>query len=108
MVYPARSVSADPLVFAVGALHVTSTLFALVAGVDPVDVELDDEAVDVVLLEVVPRDIESAATVPIGPAALGTAFEALVLLVSLHPASRPEASKEQTTHDPRAPITRPS
>lgn len=74
-----------------------------VVDVDPVDVGLDDvaagAAVDVVLLE-----IESGWLV-----ALAAVFEALVVLESLHPASRPEtSSKEQTTHHCLAPITRPS
>ena len=108
MVYPARSVSADPLVFAVGAVHVTSTLFSVAAGgdgdVDPVDVEPDEEPVDVTVLEV-----ESPTTLVVPVLALGVVFEALVPLVSLHPASRPEASsKEQTIHDPLVPITWPS
>jgi hypothetical protein len=96
MVYPARSVRADPLVFAVGAVHVTSILLSVAAGGD-VDV---DEVDDVVLL-----DIESPAVL----VALAAAFEALVVLESLHPASRPEASsKEQTISDSLVPITRPS
>jgi hypothetical protein len=72
--------------------------------VDPVDAVPDDELVDVVLL-----DIAAGNTVVVALVALGVAFEAPVPLVSLHPASRPEASsKEQTTHDPLAPNTRPS
>jgi hypothetical protein len=106
MVYPARSVSADPLVFAVGAVHVTSILLSVAAGgdADPVDVE-PEEPVDVVV-----PDIEPVPTLVIMPLeALGAAFEALELLVSLHPASRQEASsKEQTIHDPLAPIKWPS
>lgn len=63
-----------------------------------------DEPVDVV-----PLDIESATTLVVPLLALGVAFEALVPLVSLHPASRPEASsKPQTIHDPLVPITWPS
>jgi hypothetical protein len=106
MVYPARSVSADPLVFAVGALHVTSMFLSDTVGadpdVDPVDAELDDEVV-------VPLDIESGSTLVVVLVALGVAFEALVPLVSLHPASRPEAdSKQHAIHQPLAPIARPS
>lgn len=103
MVYPARSVSADPLVFTVGAVHVTSMLLAAGGGVDvdvePVDVGLDDATDDVVLL-----DIESVVLV-----VLAAASAALVVLELLHPASRPEASSnEQTIHEPLAPITPPS
>jgi hypothetical protein len=99
MVYPARSVSADPLVFAVGAVHVTSTLLSVAAGGDE-DVEVEPDEVD----------IESDPTLVMIPLeALGIAFEALVLLESLHPASRPEASsKEQTIHVPLVPVTWPS
>jgi hypothetical protein len=75
-----------------------------VEDVDPVDAVLDDEPVDEV-----PLDIESATTLLVPPFALGVAFDAVVPLVSLHPASRPEASsKAQTIHDPLAPIMRPS
>jgi hypothetical protein len=64
-----------------------------------------DELVDVVVL----LDIESPTTVVVALVALGVAFEALVPLESLHPASRPEASSnEQTIHDPLVPITWPS
>jgi hypothetical protein len=66
--------------------------------VDPVDVEPDGAAVDVVLL-----DIESGGLV-----ALAAAFEAPVVLESLHPASRPEASSKEQTINSLAPITRPS
>lgn len=66
--------------------------------VDPVDVEPDGAAVDVVLL-----DIESGGLV-----ALAAAFAALVVLESLHPASRPEASSREQAINSLAPITRPS
>jgi hypothetical protein len=102
MVYPARSVSADPLVFAVGAVHVTSILLSVAVGGD-VDV---DEVPDGAVADVVLLDIESPGTVLV---ALAAAFEALVVLEPLHPASRPEASsKEQTIHESLAPITRSS
>jgi hypothetical protein len=98
-------VSADPLVFAVGGDQVTSMLLSVAAGggvdvvdVDPVDVVPDDTPAGAVLL-----DIESGGLV--APAA---AFEALDVLVSLHPASRPVASSKQQTINSRAPITRPS
>jgi hypothetical protein len=83
-------------------------LLSVAAGgddADPVDVEPDEELVDAVV-----PDIESVPTLVIMPLeALGAASEALELLVSLHPASRQEASsKEQTIHDPLVPITWPS
>jgi hypothetical protein len=66
--------------------------------IDPVDAEPDNAAVDVVLL-----DIES-----VGLVALAAAFAALVVLESLHPASRLEASSKEQTTNSLAPITRPS
>jgi hypothetical protein len=106
MVYPARSVSADPLVFAVGAVHVISTLLSVPAGVD-VDVVAAGAGLDDVVVDVLVLDMESGATAP--GALVAAASEALVALESLHPASRLEASSnEQTIHDPLAPITRPS
>ena len=73
--------------------------------VDPVGAELDDEVVDVAVLP----DVEAGTTLVAPLLTLGMVFEALVPLVSLHPASRPEASsKQQTIHDPLVPITRPS
>jgi hypothetical protein len=77
-------------------------LLSVAAGgdvdVDPVDVEPDETPVGAVLL-----DMESGGLV-----ALAAAFEALVVLESLHPPSRPEASSKQQTINSLAPITRPS
>jgi hypothetical protein len=68
-------------------------------------VELDEEPVEAVVL-----DVESATTLVAPLLTPGrAAFAALVPLVSLHPASRLEASsKEQTIHDPLVPMTWPS